>query len=106
MAAPSNNGGKTADGKFAPGNEYGQGRPKGSKNKLTDAFIEALHDDFEDNGAKVIKKLRTRDPATYARIIAGFVSKEVEHSGRVEITKIERVIVDADTNSGPLERAS
>jgi hypothetical protein len=32
---PLNNGQKTGDGKFAPGNTYGQGRPKESRNKAS-----------------------------------------------------------------------
>lgn len=41
MAKPSKNGQKTADGKFAPGNRPGRGRPMDSRNKASLA-VEAL----------------------------------------------------------------
>ena len=40
---PSKDGQKTADGKFAPGNKLGKGRPQGSRNKASlavDALLE------------------------------------------------------------------
>ena len=36
--------------------------PKGSRNKLSDAFLQALADDFEAHGKGVVEKVRT-EPA-------------------------------------------
>lgn len=47
MTKPSKNGHKTADGKFAPGNRLGRGRPAGGRNK-TSLAIEALLDGEAD----------------------------------------------------------
>ncbi len=44
---PSNSGDQTADGKFAPGNKLGKGRPEGSRNKATLACQELLDGDAE-----------------------------------------------------------
>src|SRR5262245_36762420 len=55
-----NNGKSTGYGKppvehqFKPGNP---GRPKGSRNKLGEAFIQALAEDFERHGAEVIERV-------------------------------------------------
>ena len=38
------------------------GRPKGSRNKLSDAFLQALADDFEAHGKGVVETVRTERP--------------------------------------------
>jgi hypothetical protein len=60
---------------FAIGNP---GRPKGSRNRLSEAFVSALHDDFKEHGARAIEEVRTDDPASYLRVIASIVPKQVE----------------------------
>ncbi len=62
---------------FEPGNTKGLGRPKGSRNKLGEAFVGALLTDFEANGVAAIEKVRADDPSTYVRVIAGLLPKEV-----------------------------
>ena len=54
------------------------GRPKGSRNKLGEAFVAALHDDFTKNGVAAIEKVRATDPAAYVRVIASILPKQVE----------------------------
>lgn len=64
---------------FEPGNNANpNGRPKGSRNKLSEAFTAALHDDFLANGVEAIEKVRTDDPAAYLRVIASIVPKQIE----------------------------
>lgn len=60
------------------------GRAKGSKNDLTEAFLKALNDDFnkaaesgKKQGAEVIEKVRADDPATYLKIVAALVPKDM-----------------------------
>jgi hypothetical protein len=53
------------------------GRPKGSRNKLSESFIQALSDDFEKNGVQVIETVRTEKPSDYLKIIAAIVPKEL-----------------------------
>lgn len=57
------------------GNRFG--RPKGSKNKLSEDFIGALCKDFETHGEAVIETVRTEKPADYLKIIASIVPKEL-----------------------------
>lgn len=61
--------------RFQPGNP---GRPKGSRNKLGEAFLEALHGDFETHGAVAIQRTRDEDPAAYVRVIASLLPKELK----------------------------
>ena len=53
------------------------GRPKGSRNKLGEAFIAALHDDFKEHGVSAIERVRTEEPAQYLKVIAAIVPKEL-----------------------------
>ena len=69
---------RNADGTFAEGNP---GRPKGSRNKLFEAFIRVLCDDFEKGGPEVIERLREEQPAQYANVIARLMPKLLELSG-------------------------
>ncbi len=62
---------------FAPGNNANPaGRPKGSRNKLGEIFVQALQRDFEEHGVVAIKTMRDVDPAGYVRVIAGLLPKE------------------------------
>ena len=54
-----------------------KGRPKGSRNKLSESFISALADDFDKNGVAVIENVRIEKPAEYLKIIAAIVPKEI-----------------------------
>lgn len=54
------------------------GRPKGSRNKLGEAFIQAMHDDFIDHGPAVIEAVRTEKPDQYLKVIASILPKQLE----------------------------
>lgn len=64
---------------FAPGNNANPfGRPKGSRNKLGEQFIQALQADFEENGKAAIEEVRTDRPHEYLKVIASLLPKQVE----------------------------
>lgn len=63
-------------GRFLTGNTGG-GRPKGSRNKLGEAFVQALADDFSEHGVAAVEKVRQSDPPTYLKIIANTLPREV-----------------------------
>lgn len=67
---------KGEGGRFVPGNNGGPGRPKGARNKLGEAFVEALHRDFEEHGAVAIQKTRDEKPDQYLKVIASLLPKE------------------------------
>jgi hypothetical protein len=71
-----------SDHLFKPGQSGNpKGRPKGSRNKLSEAFLRVLSNDFSEHGVEVIEKLRKDSPAQYANVIAKLMPKMMELSG-------------------------
>jgi hypothetical protein len=54
------------------------GRPKGSRNKLSECFLKALADDFDANGIAVIEKVREDRPHEYLKIVATVLPKHMQ----------------------------
>src|SRR5688572_16081804 len=52
------------------------GRPKGSRNRLSEAFLSSLADDFEKHGTKVIETVRKDQPAVYLKVVASAVPQQ------------------------------
>ena len=73
------------------------GRPKGSRNKLSEDFLKALADDFEKHGVDTIVAARESDPVAYVRMIAGLLPKEIN----AEIT--QRYVVEVPMPIGSIE---
>jgi hypothetical protein len=69
------------DTQFKPGNPGGPGRPKGARSKLSEAFLQALSDDFEVNGIDVVAQVRAEKPDTYLNVIGKLMPKLMEMSG-------------------------
>ena len=53
------------------------GRPRGSRNRLGEAFVDDLCADWKENGPQVIVAVRKDDPSTYLRVIASILPKEL-----------------------------
>ena len=70
-----------SDTQFKPGNPGGPGRPPGMRNKLSEAFIKALADDFEANGLLTVEQVRTEKPEAYLNVICKLMPKLMELSG-------------------------
>lgn len=70
------------DTQFKPGQSGNPaGRPKGSRSKLSEAFLRALADDFEANGVETVAELRISDPDKYIATIGRLMPKLMELSG-------------------------
>ena len=61
--------------RFLPGNSGLPGRPKGARNKLAEAMIEDLYQDWKEHGIQAIRETRETRPADYLKIVAMIVSK-------------------------------
>lgn len=72
---------------FKPGQSGNPaGRPKGSRSKLGEAFIAALHDDFEQHGVSVIETVRIEKPDQYMKVVASLLPKEFKIETVSELT--------------------
>jgi Family of unknown function (DUF5681) len=58
------------------------GRPRGSRNKLSDDFVAALYNDFQDHGSAAIAACRAEKPDVYVRVIASLLPKDVNLTTR------------------------
>jgi hypothetical protein len=65
-------------GHFVPGHAGMGGRPRGSRNKLGQAFIADLYVHWTKNGSAVIAAAAKRNPAAYLRVVASLLPKRLE----------------------------
>lgn len=52
------------------------GRPVGSRNKFSEAFLLDILNDWKAGGKEAIQRVREEDPSTYLRVAASLVPKE------------------------------
>jgi hypothetical protein len=53
------------------------GRPRGSRNRLSEDFVAALYDDFQDHGSAAIAACRATKPDVYLRVISSLLPRDV-----------------------------
>lgn len=85
------------------------GRPKGSRNKLAESFLDAYARDFEQHGQSVLERVRQEEPGTYLRVAASVLPKEmnvaVERSVR-ELSDDELISYLQERNSAGVAESS
>lgn len=65
---------------FEKGRAKTGGRAKGSRNRLSASFVEALAKEFEEHGEETLRICRTERPHEFLKIVAGVIPKEFEIS--------------------------
>lgn len=63
-------------GRFLSGNSGG-GRSKGSRNKLGEAFLADMFEDWSENGKDAIAVVRKTKPDAYLKVVANILPKEL-----------------------------
>ena len=54
-----------------------KGRPKGSRNKLGEAFLSDLYADWQENGEEVIQTVRSKRPDVYMKVVASILPRDL-----------------------------
>lgn len=73
--------------RFQPGQSGNpSGRRLGSRNKLSEAFVEALFQDFKAHGVEAIQRTRQESPEVYVKVIASLLPKEVKAGAVSDLT--------------------
>jgi hypothetical protein len=97
------------DGRFLMGNIGGPGRPKGSRNKLAQDFIDKVYEDWQAHGAKAIIAMREQSPSKYCSLVAALIPQhfKVEHDHtlmlneeelRAKMVEIRTKLLDSDVD--------
>ena len=63
---------------FAKGKPPGPGRPRGSRSRLSEAFLDAIYLDFAAHGAAAITAAREGDPLGYVKMVAGLLPTKID----------------------------
>ena len=64
------------DTQFQVGNPGGPGRPKGSKNQLSEDFLRELHRVFQEGGRQALETMCADSPGEFIRVCANLIPKE------------------------------
>ena len=86
------------------------GRPKGSRNKLSEEFVAELYADWCEHGATALKTVRESRPDVYVKVVASLLPRKIEAKVS-EITHEERVaererrIAQYQARHGPVSEA-
>jgi hypothetical protein len=113
----TNNGRDTETGRFLSGN-IGGGRPKGSRNRLTEQFISDLCQEWEKSGPAALEEIAKSSPVDFVRVVAALVPHRVDATMALidsellkeartfaEAYRIARQVIGIDIESQPLIEA-
>ena len=93
------------DTQFKNGNAGGPGRPRGARNKFSEAYVEDVFASWKKGGKKVIEKVMKERPDVYLRVVAQLLPKDldVKHSGDVTIQIVKYSDMASDISAESLE---
>lgn len=76
MSIPEDTGSKQTT-RFQPGvSGNPNGRPKGSRNRLSEQFLDDLVDAWDEHGTTALMTCATKEPVQFCKIVAGILPKE------------------------------
>jgi hypothetical protein len=93
------------------------GLSKGSRRKLTDAFIRALARDWKAHGEAVIQRVREDNPTAYFKGMLSLVPKDIDVEGEIKqaplyteplsetLAFLEQIVQESNDSSGANETA-
>lgn len=82
---------RRSDLQFKPGQTGNpSGRPKGSRNKLGEAFVADMLANWEEHGPETIEQVRTEKPDQYLKVVASILPKELN----VKVSELDELSDD------------
>ena len=67
------------------------GRPKGSRNRISETFLNALADDFDQHGTTVIERVRVERPHDYLKVVVAVLPKEMSLGISTQQRRVEEL---------------
>ncbi len=79
------------DTQFKKGNKAGKGRKKGSKNRITKAYLKDLLEIYLEGGKEALKQVMKERPDGFLSLVARLLPKDLDlkHSGDVSIRVVD-----------------
>ncbi len=75
-----------------------KGRPPGSRHGLAEACISDLQQDWKEHGAAVIAVVRAKEPATYMKVVASVIPKDVTLTASAGLVELLSAIGRAESS--------
>ena len=86
---------------FEPGREKTGGRQKGTRNKISEAFLKDLHTEWERSGPAVLKILAVENPGVFAGLVAKVLPTAFDDEYPTRITIVTGVPRVGDPSPPP-----
>jgi len=79
------------DGRFVMGHNGGPGRPKGSRNKLAQQFIDDCYASWQVHGVTALDRMAEESPARYCAMMGALIPQhfKVEHEHSLQLSPDE-----------------
>jgi hypothetical protein len=86
---------------FQKGMEKIGGRQKGTRNKLSEAFLRDLHSEWERSGAATLKILAVEQPAALAALVAKVIPQAFDSDMPATLHIVTGVVRHGDIDRAP-----
>jgi hypothetical protein len=64
-------------GRFVNGGKAGPGRPRGSRSKLSEDFLQDLHAAWNAHGIQALERCAMEEPSQFCKLIANLLPRDV-----------------------------
>ena len=89
------------DYQFQKGREKTGGRAKGTRNKISEAFLKDLHAEWERSGAATLKILAVENPAAFAALAVRVLPQAFDDEHPAKLLIVTGVVRAGDINRAP-----